>query len=304
LDTSSNTGIARSTSSGYPTLYLNQTKSAGGYNIKASQNMPFEIITPMIQNVTVTGTSLSSEIRTISASSISGNEIPFIDTGFDNITLNQVNYLDSPRMIASKVNETQYLSTLPGNKSMNLRVFLNTIDSRLSPVIDTQRVSVILTSNRVNNVITNYAEDSRVNSIFSDPTAFQYLSKEITLENPGTSIKILLNAYNNLYSDIRAFYAISENQNFNPIFVPFPGYENLNSRGQIIDIQNNNGHPDAFVPLTSNTGFSPTDVSFAEYTFTADQLPAFRSYRIKIIMTSTSQVYVPRLKDLRVIALA
>ena len=304
LDTSSTTGIARSTSSGYPTLYLNQTKSAGGYNIKASQNMPFEIITPMIQNVTVTGTSLSSEIRTISASSISGNEIPFIDTGFDNITLNQVNYLDSPRMIASKVNETQYLSTLPGNKSMNLRVFLNTIDSRLSPVIDTQRVSVILTSNRVNSVITNYAEDSRVNSIFSDPTAFQYLSKEITLENPGTSIKILLSAYNNLYSDIRAFYAISENQNFNPIFVPFPGYENLNSRGQIIDIQNNNGHSDAFVPLTSNTGFSPTDVSFAEYTFTADQLPAFRSYRIKIIMTSTSQVYVPRLKDLRVIALA
>jgi hypothetical protein len=161
LDTSSNTGIARSTSSGYPILYLNQTKSAGGYNIKASQNMPFEIITPMVQNVTVTGTSLSSEIRTISESSISGNEIPFIDTGFDNITLNQVNYLDSPRIIASKVNETQYLSTLPGNKSMNLRVFLNTLDSRLSPVIDTQRVSVILTSNRVNSVIINYAEDSR-----------------------------------------------------------------------------------------------------------------------------------------------
>ena len=304
LDTSSNTGIARSTSSGYPTLYLNQTKSAGGYNIKASQNMPFEIITPMIQNVTVTGTSLSSEIRTISASSISGNEIPFVDTGFDNITLNQVNYLDSPRMIASKVNETQYLSTLPGNKSMNLRVFLNTIDSRLSPVIDTQRVSVILTSNRVNSVITNYAEDSRVNSISNDPTAFQYLSKEITLENPGTSIKILLSAYNNLYSDIRAFYAISENQNFDPIFIPFPGYENLDSRGQIIDIQNNNGHPDTFVPLTSNTGFLQNDAPFAEYTFTADQLPAFRSYRIKIIMTSTSQVYVPRLKDLRVIALA
>ena len=94
----------------------------------------------------------------------------------------------------------------------------------------------------------------------------------------------------NLYSDIRAFYAISENQNFNPIFVPFPGYENLNSRGQIINIQNNNGHPDAFVPLVSNTGFSQNDVPFAEYTFTADQLPAFRSYRIKIIMTSTSQV--------------
>jgi len=39
-------------------------------------------------------------------------------------------------------------------------------------------------------------------------------------------------------------------------------------------------------------------------TFTIDQLPAFRSYRIKLLLTSTSQVYVPRVKDLRVIALA
>jgi len=33
-------------------------------------------------------------------------------------------------------------------------------------------------------------------------------------------------------------------------------------------------------------------------------LPSFKSYRIKLIMTSTNQVYVPRMKDLRVIALA
>jgi hypothetical protein len=183
-------------------------------------------------------------------------------------------------------------------------LLLSTGDSRLTPVIDTQRISAELTSNRVNSVITNYAEDPRVNSISDDPTAFQYLSKEITLENPGTSIKILLSAYNNLYSDIRVFYAISQNQNFNPIFEPFPGYENLDSRGQIINVQDNNGHPDIFVPSESSTGFSPATVPFKEYTFTADQLPAFRSYRIKIIMTSTNQVYVPRFKDLRVISLA
>ena len=304
LDTSSNTGTGRSTSSGYPSLYSNQTKSAGGYNIKASQNMPFEIITPMVQNVTVNGTSINSEIRTISASSISGNEISFINNGFNSITLNRVNYFDSPRMIASKVNETQYLSTIPGNKSLNLRLFLDTSDTRLSPVIDTQRVNLILTSNRVNSVISNYAEDSRANSIFDDPTAFQYISKEITLEVPGSSIKILLSAYNNLYSDIRAFYAISQNQNFSPIFVPFPGYENIDTNGQIINQQNSNGHPDIFVPPSSNTGYSQDDIEFSEHVFTTNELSTFRSYRIKIIMTSTNQVFVPRLKNLRVIVLA
>ena len=32
--------------------------------------------------------------------------------------------------------------------------------------------------------------------------------------------------------------------------------------------------------------------------------PSFKSYRIKLVMTSTNQTYPPKLKDLRVICLA
>jgi hypothetical protein len=303
LDMSSD-GIDRSIDSGYPVLYANQTKSTGGYNIRATQNMPFEIITPLIQNLTVQGTSLNADIRTITGSSISGNEIPFTDTGFEPITINAPNYLDSTRIIASKVNENNKLSNLPGNKSMNMRLTLGTVDTRLSPVLDAQRISTILTSNRVNSVIENYATDARVDTIEGDPSAFQYISKEITLENPASSIKIILDAHINLYSDIRAFYAISENQNFDPIFTPFPGYKNLNSRGQIIDFEDSDGLPDKFISQSSTIGFISRDLEYREYTFTADQLPEFRSYRIKLVMTSTNQVYVPRVQNLRVIALA
>jgi len=35
-----------------------------------------------------------------------------------------------------------------------------------------------------------------------------------------------------------------------------------------------------------------------------DNLEPFRYYRIKLVLSSTNQVYVPRVKDLRVIALA
>jgi len=45
-------------------------------------------------------------------------------------------------------------------------------------------------------------------------------------------------------------------------------------------------------------------LEFSEYAFTADQLPSFRTYRIKLVLTSKSQVYVPRIKQLRVMALA
>jgi hypothetical protein len=187
---------------------------------------------------------------------------------------------------------------------MNMRLFLNSVDPRVSPVIDTQRISAILTSNRINSVIQNYATDNRVNTIGTDPSSFQYISKEITLENPATSIKIILDAHVNNYCDIRAFYSIGENQGFVPIFTPFPGYNNLDSRKQIIDFENSDGLPDVFVPPSPSFGFESGNVEFREYNFTADQLPSFRFYRIKLVLTSTSQVYPPRVKNLRVISLA
>ena len=149
---------------------------------KATQNIPFEIITPSVQTVTVEGTSLTAELRSTTSKSLSGNELPYLDTGFESIALNQANYLDSPRMIASKVNEDVKLLNTTGQKSMNMRLLMNTTDTRVSPVIDGQRVSAVLTSNRANSIITNYATDARVNVIENDPTACQYVSKEIVLE--------------------------------------------------------------------------------------------------------------------------
>jgi hypothetical protein len=187
---------------------------------------------------------------------------------------------------------------------MNMRLTLGTIDTRLSPVLDTQRISTILTSNRVNSVIENYATDARVNTIDEDPSAFQYISKEITLENSASSIKIVLDAHINSYSDIRAFYAISQNSNLDSIFIPFPGYINLDSRGQIINFENNNGSSDKFISPSTDIGFLSSEIVYREYTFTIDQLSPFKFYRIKLVLTSSNQVYVPRVKNLRVIALA
>ena len=235
---------------------------------------------------------------------MSGNELPYLDTGFESIALNQANYLDSPRMIASKVNEDVKLLNTTGQKSMNMRLLMNTVDTRVSPVIDGQRVSAILTSNRANSIITNYATDARVNVIENDPTACQYISKEIVLEQSASSIKILVEAHATANADVRAFYAVNANPGKEPIFIPFPGYSNLNERGQVIDAKNNNGESDTFITKSNRYVFESQNLDFKEYTFTIDDLPEFRTYRIKLLLTSTSQVHVPRVRNLRVIALA
>ena len=58
------------------------------------------------------------------------------------------------------------------------------------------------------------------------------------------------------------------------------------------------------MPLSKVSGVTPFDIQYNEYTFTANELPLFRSFRIKLVGTSTNQAYVPRFTGLRVIALA
>jgi hypothetical protein len=299
-------GNDRSSDGGFPKLYFNESKFSGGKSIKSTQNIPFEIISPMVQHQVVTGTKIDAKIRTVTGQSLSGTEVPYQNTGYEPVTLNKTNYLTSTRIVCSDINEANNLTglSLPGNRSFNMQLDLETIDSRVSPVIDTQRVSAIYTSNRVNSVITNYATDSRANSLLDDPTAFTYISKESSLKNPATSLKVFLSAYVNEYSDIRVFYAIDNNNGFDPVFVPFPGYGNLDYRGRVVDPRNNDGTPDTLVPKSQSLEFDSTKLDFKENIFTIDELPAFRFFRIKIVATCTNQAYPPRFKELRTIALA
>ena len=102
----------RSVDTSYPKLYFDETKTSGGFKVRATQNIPFEVITPNIQTMLVSGTSLTGSVRTVTGKSISGSEIPYVEVGFETININSANYLDTPRLIASKVNEDLKLQIL------------------------------------------------------------------------------------------------------------------------------------------------------------------------------------------------
>ena len=65
-----------------------------------------------------------------------------------------------------------------------------------------------------------------------------------------------------------------------------------------------NGHPDSLVPKTDPAGFTPDELAYREYSFTINNLPSFKAFRIKLDFTSTNQAFVPRMQNLRVITLA
>ena len=297
-------GVNRSSGSGLNKLYINSAKSSGGELIFATQNIQYEAVRPIVQTMALPGTSITAELKGIAATSIDGSEVSFVETAKTPINLSEDTFLPEARMIASRVNELARLDALPGNKSMELTFKLSSANANVSPVIDLDRVGMVLISNRVNSPITDYANDPRTASLNEDPTAFIYANKPVELENPATSIKVILAGYVNTHSDIRAFYSISNEAEIEPLYYPFPGFTNLDVNGRVLDFAQSNGLPNKKVSKTDVLESESVNLPYRDYEFSIDNLPEFKYFSIKLVGTSTNQAYPPRIRDLRVIALA
>ena len=278
--------------------YLYDTYSLTGKIVpRATQNISYDILHPICNILTPVSTEISSKIRTVSASSVDGNEIAFIDNGYEDLSLNSDNDFNTMRAICSRINELEYLST-PNNKSLSLQIQLNTNDSKVSPMIDLERIGMITIMNRIDSPITNYVTDSRVNKLIEDPTSAIYVSQAVKLEKPADSLKVLFDAYRHQSNDIRVAYRIFRNDTPDEyqLYQLFPGYGNIDSRGNIIDMSLCNGLPDTLVTPSGNSS------EYKSYEYNMRSGITFTGFQIKIIMTGTDQANVPKIKDLRVIS--
>ena len=296
-------GTDRSSDGTYPQLSFFDDSFLGGVRAKASQNILFSEVIPTFDVVTPgSSTSISGSIRTISGTSVDGNEVSFIDKGFENVEINKLNSLSSTRMVASSKNESEYLTTLPRNKSFTTGIKLSTSDENLSPIIYLNNCVTEFRTPRLNNPISDYSSDSRVKSIIFDPHASVYVSNLVSLQNPANSLKVLLSAYRHSSADIRVLYQLikPDSSEVEQEFELFPGYDNLavaNENGfNVVDPSKNSGRSDFIVR-------SSLQNEFLEYQFSADNLELFTGYRIKIVLSGTDFAHYPRIKDLRTIAL-
>ena len=297
-----------STRVGKELLCFTNEKAFGGKNVGISQNHQFSTLNPQINVITPGNTTrINTTVRTTSGTSADGTEVSFIDQGFDTAGLNQTILFPTPRIVASVVNETEKLSNLPKNKSLTVNLKMTSADPNLSPVVDTKNAQFILGRNKINNPIgfDNYATDPRTTQIEDDPHGSVFISQKVTLEQPATSLKVLIGASVQPESDFRVFYRLfsADSTEVSQNYRPFPGYKNLlDTDGDgfgddIIDLSLNDGRADAFVEKNSFNKFS-------EYQFSKENLEQFTGFKIKIVMISTNESYPVKLRDFRAIALA
>ena len=292
--------------SGSPLISFNQELVCGGSNVTATENIQFNVVNPHVDLLSPnSSTSASAQIRSISGTSVDGNETSFIDQGYESVELGTENRLSSTRIVCSNVNEDEYLDGLLRNKSFTLKVDLETTDPNISPIIFWDNSSVEFISNRLNSPISNYSTDNRVNSSINDPHSAIYVSNTVRLANPATSLKVILSAYRHSSSSLRVLYSLirPDSSEIEQSFELFPGFDNLtidnNTDGflDVVDPSKNSGLQDVRVP-------SSLEDEFREYEYSVNNLDSFVGYTIKIVMSGTDQAYSPRIKDLRTIALA
>ena len=260
-----------------------KTLTAGGDNVTISQNIPWDVLTPSIQTQAQPGTSISA--RALGTSGTSAGPFPagynaetsFVkDTTFRDVTLNDINYFLATKVIASKQNE---ISNMSGGKSLDLELNFFSDVTHLSPVVDTQRMSVTTTANLVNNADPTTG--------VGDENAAIYLTRLARLDNSSTGVKVAFAANTFEFSEIQVMYKL--------VPVGYTGdTDDLN-----FEFFNTDGRPDSGKMVPQNDPFI-----FSDFEYTLDDAPAYDGFQLKVVLKNYNQPYIPRVKDLRIIALA
>ena len=272
----------------------NASSNQGGSAVVVTENAMMDGMQTLLPTMIYPETGISSTIRTTTATSPDGTETSFSLAGTTfakPITLGENFIFDKPRMVCSQINETNEIA---GQKSFYLDLELRSSRENLSPVVDLDRKSIVVFSNRLNKI--DVKGDMGVTALQGDYVSSEqpqgdvneaiYMTRRVALDTPATGIKVFVDMNRFASANVKVMFKIlrsDDASDFDEI-----GYNFFNT----------DGSPDSVV----NASLSATD--FKEYEYTANNLDEFIAFSIKIVMQGTNSSEPPRLKDLRALALA
>ena len=186
-------------------------------------------------------------------------------------------------MVASEINETN--ESISGGKSFYTILELTTSNTKLSPVLDTQRISAFTIQNRLNNPSSSNTPDFVTDTANTGTSsAAVYCTKPVLLENNSKALDIRLTANIRATSEVEMYYRVAtDGDKLDDLsWTPF----------------NTDGSPDSSIVPAED------DTTFKEYKYTATDINDFTSFQLKIVMKGSNSSYPPVLRDMRGIALA
>jgi hypothetical protein len=259
----------------------------GGTSTVITQNRLYDLANFNLGVMTVPGTNLTYAMRPTTGKSIHGSETEFSLTGASSaISFNPGDniYFTEPYMVASDINQTNEMS---GSKSLFVNLTMTTTNTKISPVLDIQRMSMVTVQNRLNSPTAvntpNFVDDTAPSGTSS---AAAYVTRPVLLENESTALDVRLTQNVRNTSEVEVYYRVSgaeEVRDINDLgWIPFNG----------------DGSEDITVTPAES------DNVFKEYKYSASSINTFTAFQVKIVLKGTNSAYPPIVRDLRGIALA
>lgn len=273
-----------------------EDSNGGGVNVECTQNIYYDLLHTIIPSIQHSNTVMRASVQTTVMSSpegyidkkVNGTNYSPYDKREEriNITMNDNNFMPAPSVVASRLNENNEMAS---QRSFEVRIQMISYSPNVSPFVDIDAVGCVLNMNRINKIDTSSDVPTGTTYVPStetegDNNGFVYITRKVNLENPATSLKVLADNFRPEGTELDFMYKIVRNDEETPI--DDIGFEFFNT----------NGDPDVSIPADAR--------NFKEYEYTAEELPEFSSFIIKIVGKSENTSIVPLVSSLRVMALA
>jgi len=205
---------------------------------------------------------------------------------------------------------TKQISSADGQGTFQLKAVMQTDDDAVSPIIDVSRMSAIAIENLINN---NTNEDTngesgsdsaRAKSIVNGGSNARYITRRVNLATgfEADDLKVYLTVNKPLDATIKVYYKVLSDQDSTPFddrpwdVMVIDGSEASTSKeNEFLEVVYKPNLDD--IAITYNSGTVVATGGNAGF-------DTFKSFAIKVNLFSSNGAKVPRVKDLRAIALA
>jgi len=285
------------------------TGAVSGATVQLSSidNIVMNTLVPKVPQITYANTSANWTVRTTSTSGVISSTFQPIDLGTEN------NFIGAEKKVFGKTGESGLSSVNGSQKSLILRGIFSTNDNRVSPVIDTSRTNGIVIENVINNTITD--EHKEVGSAL-----MRYMTKPVELAdgNDAEDLKVFLTAYKPSGTNVTVYARVHNPEDAEGIdekdFTPLLQLTSSDTFSDSVDTSDFKEFEFGFAANTDGQGFLTTANSHARLNTSNNNVIAYRAgdgsihhtyktFAIKIVMTSSGTNIVPLVRDMRAIAL-
>jgi hypothetical protein len=308
LDTTNLKMNVKDSSGTFANGYIRGTVSGAVARVTAANNVVMNAVVPKIPQLTYANTSAAWSARLTSTGGT-------ISTGFVDIDLGVENeFRDAEKKVFGKTNEAGLAAVAGSKKSLVIKGTLSTTDTKLSPVVDLSRANAYVIENFINNSFTN--ENNEVGD-----AEMRYISKPIELADgqDAEDIKVYLSSYKPSGTEINVYAKIhnaEDGQSFED--KDYSLLTQITASNTISDSVDTTDYREFEYGFTANTNgdnflgsnsdnqakLNSANNNVVSYRDSDGAIYAtYKTFAIKIVMTSTGTNIIPLVKDMRAIAL-